>query len=112
MELFLVFPMLLVVAVASIQVVGLARARLELQAAARDGARVAATAPDPSHAVAAALEALPPATRDRARVTVERPSRVGVPARVTIRLRHQLGFPFPAAFGVELSAAASMPTER
>jgi len=111
-EFFLVLPLVVLVAVASIQVMGIARARFELQAAARDGARVAATTPDPSRAVDSVMAALPPEARDRARISVERPDRVGVPARVTVRVRHLLGVPFPANMGVDLTATASMRTER
>lgn len=105
-------PLVVMVAVASIQVMGIAQARLELQAAARDGARVAATTPDPARAVDSVMAALPPEVRERARISVERPDRVGVPARVTVRVRHLLGVPFPAGMGVELTATASMRTER
>ncbi|MEX1125911.1 MAG: TadE/TadG family type IV pilus assembly protein [Acidimicrobiia bacterium] len=111
-EFFLVLPLVVLVAVASIQVMGIARARLELQAAARDGARVAATTPDPSRAVDSVMAALAPEVRERARISVERPDRVGVPAQVTVRLRHLLGVPFPAGMGVDLTATASMRTER
>ena len=111
-EFFLVLPLVVLVAVASIQVMRIAEARLELQAAARDGARVAATTPDPSRAVASVMAALPPEVRDRARISVQRPDRVGVPARVTVRLRHRLGVPFPTSMGVDLTVTASMRTER
>ena len=112
MEFFLVLPLVVVVAVASVQVMRIAEARLELQAAARDGARVAATTPDPSRAVASVMAALSPEDRGRARISVERPDRVGVPARVTVRLRHLLGAPFPAGMGVDLTVTATMRTER
>jgi hypothetical protein len=111
-EFFLVLPLVVLVAVASVQVMRIAEARLELQAAARDGARVAATTPDPSRAVASVMAALSPDDRDRARISVERPDRVGVPARVTVRLRHLLGAPFPAGMGVDLTVTATMRTER
>ncbi len=111
-EFFLVLPLVLVVAVASVQLMRIAEARLELQAAARDGARVAATTPDPSRAVASVMAALSPEDRDRARISVERPNRVGVPARVTVRLRHLLGAPFPTRMGVDLTVTATMRTER
>ncbi|MDP9494507.1 MAG: pilus assembly protein [Actinomycetota bacterium] len=112
MEFFLVLPLVVLVAVASIQVMRIAQTRFELQAAARDGARVAATTPDPSRAVDSVMAALAPEVRERARISVERPDRVGVPARVTVSLRHLLGVPFPAGFGVDLTASASMRTER
>jgi hypothetical protein len=111
-EFFLVLPLVVLVAVASIQLLKIVEARLELQAAARDGARVAATTPDPSRAVASVMAALSPEDRERARISVERPDRVGVPARVTVRLRHLLGVPFPAGMGVDLTVTASMRTER
>ncbi|MGH3667265.1 MAG: TadE/TadG family type IV pilus assembly protein, partial [Acidimicrobiia bacterium] len=44
-ELFLVLPIAILVLVASIQLIGVARARIELQGAVREGARVAATTP-------------------------------------------------------------------
>lgn len=105
-------PVVIVVVVASLQVVNVARARLELQGAARDGARVAATTPDPSRAVEAVLASLPPGMRDMARVSVERPGRVGALATVTISMRYLLGRPFPGDLGVDLSARATMRTER
>ena len=112
MEFFLVLPLVVLVAVASIQVMRITQTRFELQAAARDGARVAATTPDPSRAVDSVMAALSPEVRDRVRISVERPDRVGVPVRVTVRLRHLLGVPFPAGLGVDLTATASMRTER
>jgi TadE-like protein len=111
-EFFLVVPMVVLVLVAGLQVAGLARARIELVGAARDGARVAATTPDPAKAVEAVLAALPGEVRERARVSVTRPSVVGRPARVVVSLRHLLGPPFPADAGVDLSASASMLVER
>jgi hypothetical protein len=111
-ELFLVLPVVVLVVVASLQLVGVARARIELQSAAREGARVAATTPDPSKAVEAVLLSLPPGMRDRARVSVERPARVGAMATVTVSIRHLLGRPFPGDLGVDLSARATMRTER
>jgi Flp pilus assembly protein TadG len=111
-ELFLVLPVVVIVLVASLQVVNVARARLELQGAARDGARVAATTPDPSRAVEAVLASLPPAMRDRARVSVGRPARVGALVSVTVSLRYLLGRPFPTDLGVDLLVTATMRTER
>jgi TadE-like protein len=111
-EFFLVIPMVVIVLIAGLQVVSLARARIELIGAAREGARIAATSPDPAVAVAAVLEALPVSVRDSARVSVTRPSVVGQPARVLVRLRHRLGAPFPPGVGFDLSAAASMLVER
>ncbi len=111
-EFFLVIPLVMLVLVSAVQVVGVARARVELQGAVREGARVAATTPDPARAVEAVLAALPPQIRNRVRVSVERPSQVGVPARVTASYRHRFATPLPSDLGVELRAAATMRTER
>jgi len=110
-ELFLVLPIVLLVVVASIQLVGVARARIELQSAAREGARVAATTPDPSRAVDAVLASLPPKMRGLVRISVERPSRVGAVATVSVTMRHSLGRPFPTGLAIDLSARATMRTE-
>lgn len=112
MEFFLVVPIVILVLVASIQVIGVARMRVELQGAVRDGARVAATAPDPAKAVEAVFNALPPSAADDTRVAVQRPSVVGATATVTATRRYSFGSPFPADFGVDVSASASMITER
>ncbi|MGH8871581.1 MAG: TadE/TadG family type IV pilus assembly protein [Acidimicrobiia bacterium] len=112
MEFFLVLPIVILVVVASIQLVGVARARIEMQGAVREGARVAATTPDPAKAVEAVLAALAPEMRQGARVSVERPSRVGAVASVSLSMRYALGRPFPPSVGVELSARATMRTER
>jgi len=111
-EFFLVVPLILLVLIAAVQVIGLARTRIELQAAARDGARVAATTPDPSKAVDAVMAALPPGIRDRARVSVERPSTAGKPARVRVTVTHLIGKPFPTDFGIDVTAEATMRTEK
>jgi hypothetical protein len=110
-ELFLVLPIVILVVVASLQLVGVARARIELQAAVREGARVAATTPDPAKAVAAVLASLPPEMRQAARVAVERPARAGAVATVTVSIRHLIGRPFPTDLGVDLAARATMRTE-
>jgi Flp pilus assembly protein TadG len=111
-ELFLVLPVAILVLVASLQIIGVARTRIELQGAAREGARVAATTPDPSKAVEAVLASLSPEARPAARVSVERPSRVGAMARVSVSMRRSLGPPFPDSVGIDLSATAAMRTER
>lgn len=111
-EFFLLVPMLVVILAAGLSVVSVARARVELLGAVRDGARVAATTPDPAKAVAAVQEAMAPEMRSRIRVSVSRPSVVGRPARVTARMAHPLGPPFPSGFSVEVVASASMLVER
>lgn len=111
-EFFLVLPMVILVLVAGMHLVTAVAVRTEMVAAARDGARVAATTPDPAHAVEAVRLALPPSMRDRARISVTRPSLVGQPAQVVIQLRHYFGSPFPEGVGIDLSASASMLVER
>ncbi len=112
MEFFLAIPLVVLVLVAGLQVAAVARARLELQGAVREGARVAATSPDPARAVAAVRQALSDELRDRARISVSRPSVVGRPARVTARVRLVLPLPFTGGFEVDLNADASMLVER
>ncbi len=112
MEFFLVIPLILLVLVAGLQGVGMAVTQLELVGAARDGARTAATTPDPARAVEAVLASLPPSMRDRVRVSVARPSVVGQPDRVEVRVRHEFGAPFPAGMGIGLVASSSMLVER
>ena len=111
-EFFLVIPLLVLVLLAGVQVVSVARSRVELLAAVREGARIAATNPDPAKAVVAVRNALDAGVRDRVRVSVSRPSVVGSPATVTARFRHRFGTPFPSEFGVDVSATASMLVER
>ncbi len=112
MEFFLVVPLLIVVLVAGIQVISVARTRIELIGAVREGARVAATTPDPARAVDTVRAALPPGIRDRVRISVSRPGVVGRPARVSARLRHVLPIPLLDDLGFELSASATMLVER
>lgn len=112
MEFFLVVPLVIVVLVAGIQVVSVARARIELLGAVREGARVAATTPDPARAVEAVRDALPPAVRDRVRIAVSRPGVVGRPARVSAHLRHVLPLPLIDDLGFDVGAAATMLVER
>ncbi len=111
-ELFLVLPIVILVLVAGLQVVTLARARIELLGAVREGARIAATTPDPARAVEAVQAALSPAMREVTRISVSRPSVAGRPATVSAISRYQLGPPFPDDLGVDIKARASMLVER
>lgn len=111
-EFFLIVPLLVVVLAAGIQVISVARTRIELLGAVREGARVAATTPDPARAVEAVRAALAPTDRDRVRISVSRPAVVGRPAVVTARYRHLLPVPFLDDLGVDVSASASMLVER
>jgi Flp pilus assembly protein TadG len=111
-EFFLVIPLLIVVLAAGIQVISVARTRIELLGAVREGVRVAATTPDPAKAVEAVRNALGPDYRERVRISVNRPSVVGKPARVTATFRHVFGVPLIEDLGVTVSASASMRVER
>lgn len=111
-EFFLVVPLLIVVLVAGIQTISVARTRIELLGAVREGARVAATTPDPARAVDAVRAALPPTQRDRVRISVSRPGVVGRPARVVASYRHVIPIPLLDDIGFEVRASASMLVER
>lgn len=111
-EFFLVIPLLILVLAAGVQVISVARTRIELLGAVREGARVAATAPDPAKAVEAVRAAMSPDDRDRVRISVRRPGVVGRPAHVTASMRHVFAVPWIDDFGVDLSASASMLVER
>jgi len=109
-EFALVLPLVLLVLLAVTQVAVVARTQLEVASAAREGARRAATSPDPSDAVAVARRALPPELVDRARVQVRRPQVVGRQAEVTVVVPMRL-----TALGgltVELRSKAVMRVER
>lgn len=112
MEFFLIVPLVLVVLVAGLHVVSVARIRIELLGAVREGARVAATHPDPSRAVEAVVGALAPEMAERARVSVTRPSVPGRIARVSASLPHTIDLLVWSDLRVEVSASASMMTEK
>ena len=111
-EAVLVLPLLLMVALAAIEVFALATLRLDLVAAAREGARVAATAADPAGAVRAARESLPDHVADRVRVGVRRSAVVGDPAVVTVEISQPLSTPLLDRVSVPLKASATMRVER
>jgi Flp pilus assembly protein TadG len=104
-----VVPVLLVVLMAVVEVVAAIGAQLELVAAAREGARVAATTPDPAEAARAVREVLGGAVG--ATVTVTRPAVVGRPATVTVTLDKPLVTPLLDGITVPLSARAVMRVE-
>ena len=111
MEFFLVLPMVALILVAGLQVIGVAKARIELVGAVREGARVAATTPDPASAVDAVQEALPSAARDKVRVSVSRPEAAGKMARVKATLPYDLAVPL-TGLRVSITATAAMVVER
>lgn len=90
MEFALVIPVILLVLFAVAEVTAVARVQLELSHAAREGARVAATTPDPAMAIMRVREVLHEPTRDQVRVTVERAAVVGSLARVELFLPYSL----------------------
>jgi TadE-like protein len=111
-EFFLILPLVVFVLLAGIQVVAAAQLRVELQGAAREGVRVAATTPDPSRAVAAVIDALDPSTAGRARISVNRPATPGQPASVSVIVRHTVRLFLLPDISFDLAARAAMRTER
>lgn len=112
MEFVLVLPLLVLVLVACLEVAALARARVVVVAAAREGARVAATNPDPADAVEAVRSALGDPLGDVARVSVTRPHVVGRPATVEVEVRQSLTAPFLDSMAVTLTGRSTMRVER
>ena len=111
-EFALVIPIVLVVLVALVEVAVVARTQLELLGAAREGARVAATNPDPAAAVEAVQRALGEEVVDRVIVTVDRPAIVGREAVVRLSLTYRL---LSALFGgvpLDMTARSVMRVER
>jgi hypothetical protein len=112
MELAVTIPTLILVLLALLEVVVVARVQLELVAAAREGARVAATDVDPAAAVRATQQAVGPNLSDRIVVEVTRPTVPGRQATVRVSLRHQLVTPLLRWVSVDLSGRAVMRVER
>lgn len=112
MEFALVLPVVLLLLLASVEVVVVARTQLEVGHAAREGARAAATLTDVEQAIRAARRSLPGAVAGSARVTVEREQHVGGTARVTVSLRHPVVAPLFGGFDVTLRSTAVMRVER
>lgn len=105
-------PIVLIVLLAGIQVIAAAQVRVELQGAVREGARVAATTPDPAQAVAATMAALDPEMAKNVRISVTRPSVPGATASVTAHLRHTVRLILFPDIAFDISARAAMRTER
>jgi len=112
LELAVTIPTLLLVLLGMLEVVVVARLQLELVAAAREGARVAATVVDPAAAVRATQDAVGPELADRIKVEVTRPTVPGRLATVRVSLRHQLVTPLLRWMAVDLSGRAVMRVER
>ncbi|MCY3538725.1 MAG: pilus assembly protein [bacterium] len=107
MEFVLVLPLLFLLVLAIAEIAVVARTSLQLSAAVREGARVAATSPDPDRAIEATRRALGPELAKRTRITVLRPPVVGQPARVTVSVDHMVlaalgGFRVPLESSTEM----------
>ena len=111
-EFAIVVPLVLVVLLASVELVSIARLQLEVTSAAREGARRAATDVDPAGAVTAARAALPPAVAANARVSVVRPHRVGAQAEVRVVVPYRFAAPLFGGLAFELSSRAVMRVEQ
>lgn len=111
MEFVLVLPLIVLVLVACLEMAALARARMTVTAAAREGARVAATHPDPAEAATATRDALGTLGSD-ARITVTRPHVVGRPAVVEVEVPQRLQAPILDGMSVTLRGSATMRVER
>lgn len=110
MEFVLVMPLLFLLIVGVVEVAVMARTSLHLATASREGARVAAVAPDPAKAIKAARTALGEELGRRARVTVSRQPVVGGQARVTVAISHTL-LPALGGLRVPLESTTAMRVE-
>ena len=111
-EFAIVLPLVLVVLLASVELVSVARLQLEVTHAAREGARRAATDLDPAAAVGAARAVLPPGLASQARVSVTRPHRVGAQAEVRVMVPYRFAGALFGGLAVELSARTVMRVEQ
>ncbi len=112
MEFALVLPLVLVVLLGAVEVAVLARAQLEVSQAAREGAREAATTPDPAAAVAAVRRFLGDEAGEEALISVSRDHVVGGRAEVVVRLPYRVAAPLFGGFTVHLEGRCSMRVER
>lgn len=110
-EFALVIPIVLLVLFTLVEVVVVGRVQIELLGAARQGARVAATNPDPGVAVDAVHAALGENLANQVIVTVERPAVVGREAVVSLSLSHRLASALFGGVPVDLAARSVMRVE-
>jgi len=110
-EAVLVLPIILLVLVAVAELFLIAVTRLEMEAAAREGVRVAATHPDPSRAAQAVRGALSPGLADRVRVEVIAATVVGASVEVKVSMRYRPASPFLDRFVLGLNSRAVMQRE-
>jgi Flp pilus assembly protein TadG len=109
-EFALVLPLILVIALALVQVGLLVRDRLLVEAAARAGARTAALQPDLSAAHDAAVAAAPALDPARIAVSVQRAGTQGDPVTVTIAYTAAIRVPLVSwlfGSGVTMDASAT-----
>ncbi len=106
-----VVPVLLFVLLASFELVSLALTRIELLAAAREGARVASSVADPARAAEATRNALGEPLSSIATVSVRRPQVSGRQATVTVEVRRRLRTPLLEAITVPIVVRAVMAVE-
>lgn len=111
MEFALVLPLVLAVLMGAVEVAVVARAQLEVSQAAREGAREAATTPDPASA-AAVVRAFLGEQGSQAMVSVARDHVVGGRAAVTVRLPYRVAAPLFGGFTVQLEGRCTMRVER
>ncbi len=111
-EFALLIPLVLALLLSAVEVTVIARTQLVVSQAAREGAREAATSPDPERAVAVVQRFLGPELSGTARVSVARDHHVGGRAEVTVRLSHRVAAPLFGGFPVELQSRSSMRVER
>jgi Flp pilus assembly protein TadG len=110
-EFAMVIPLVLILILGIAEVAVVAREEIQLIHAAREGARQAAVSPDTAKAIAAVRRSLG-GRGDAAHVSVSRPTRVGAPATVRVRLQHRVAAPVFGGYPVELRASITMRTER
>lgn len=110
-EAVLVLPIILLVLVAVAELFLIAVTRLEMEAATREGARVAATHPDPARAAASVKGALSPGLANKVRVTVTGASVVGAAVEVEVSMRYRLATPLLDRFVITLNSRSVMQRE-
>jgi Flp pilus assembly protein TadG len=111
-EFALVIPLVLAVLLAAVEVAVIARSQLTVSQAAREGAREAATSPDPERAVAVVHRFLGEELAPSARVSVSRDHHVGGRAEVVVRVRQTIAAPLFGGWPIDLEARSSMRVER
>ena len=111
-EFVLVVPLVLAVMLAAVEVAVVARTQLVVSQAAREGAREAATSPDPERAVSVVRRFLGDELGSAARVAVARDHLVGGRAEVTVAVRHRVAAPLFGGWPIQLEARSSMRVER